>query len=234
MQRAVRRHASPIAVFVVPSLVMLHAPAFPGFVGHVRAACRWSRVLAMRPPAVVGERGDDAERRRAVALERDRRRLDRRRRRRRRPARLAARAARRPWPGSSRVDAPERRASGGRADQTAAACFDDVPAERGRAARTSPGSARSTSTIARDRVRRVVVDRSAREAETAGDGERPRVVVGDAERARRDLHRRREARVEIEARDVVEARCPRPPSASPRRSPRSPGDSASDQRSVTK
>ena len=69
---------------------------------------------------------------------------------------------------------------------------------------------------ARDRVRRVVVDRTAREAEPAGDGERARIVVGDAERAHRDLHRRREARVEIEVGDVVER------DARPRRARRRP------------
>ena len=94
--------------------------------------------------------------------------------------------------------------AGGRLDHTAAACLVTYQPS----AVVSPmssGRARSDVDHRRDPVRGVVVDRSAREAEPAGDGERPAVVGADAERVAADLHRRREARVEVEVRDVVDA-----------------------------
>ena len=153
----------------------------------------------------------------------------RRRRRRARPARGAGSASTRACVacGSTR----RKPSSGGRVDQTPAACF--VTYQPSAVVQPKlPGSARSTSTIRAMRVRRVVVDRSAREAEAAGDGERARVVVGEPELAHRDLHRRREARVEVEVRDVVDADAGGVERVADRRA-RSPGEPVSESRSVT-
>ena len=54
-------------------------------------------------------------------------------------------------------------------------------------------------------MRRVVVHRAAREAEASGDRERATVVLGEAECVSRDLHRRGEAGIEVEACNVVDA-----------------------------
>ncbi len=54
-----------------------------------------------------------------------------------------------------------------------------------------------------DRVHHVVVPRSAGEGEATGD--RERAIGADAELVGRDLHRRREARVEVDVRQIVDA-----------------------------
>ena len=80
-----------------------------------------------------------------------------------------------------------------------------VPAQRGRQA-VAAGIGAQHLDHPGDGVGRVVVHRSAREAEAAGDGERAR-RVGEPDLAHRDLHCRREARIEVEVCDVVDTDC---------------------------
>ena len=118
---------------------------------------------------------------------------------------------------------------GGRADHTAAACF--VMYQPTAVVRPMSSGAQDVD-HRRDAVRRIVVDRPAREPEPTGDGERRAVVGGDAERVAPDLYGRREARVQIEVRDVVEARARGIEHGGTGRG-QIAGDAASDHRSVT-
>ena len=78
-----------------------------------------------------------------------------------------------------------------------------VPADAGR--HSDPGPLAQRRGHGRERVGHVVRARAAGERQAAGHGGRPRRVLEvHAELARPDLHRRREARVQVEVGDVVD------------------------------